>query len=219
MRIGIGVARQEQHTGIGTSGVNQVDRLLGHQASCRGIIGQAGTQTVEVRTVAIDELNRHARLGNLLQQVGRAIVARNVGKQAIDLLAHLQALIDLLERIGITAHAKLDALDANALVDDLLLKAIASFPQVTIEVSTLARCARQAKHQVDVLTTQARGTRVAVIAHLLCFGVNLSAHGLAHADLARQGFVHGIDGNAKLGGYVLHGYASAHRVTPVLVSC
>ena len=172
-----------------------------------------------MRTVAIDELNRHACLGDLLQQMGRAVVARNVGEQAVDLLAHLQAFINLLERIGIAADAKLDALDANALVDNLLLKAIAAFPQVAIEVSALARCARQAKHQVDVLTTQARGTRVAVIAHLLGFGINLGAHGLAHAGLTRQGFMHGIDGNAELGGYVLHGYASAHRVTPVLESC
>ena len=172
-----------------------------------------------MRTVAIDELNRHACLGDLLQQMGRAVVARNVGEQAVDLLAHLQALIDLLECIGIAADAKLDALDANALVDDLLLKAIAAFPQVAIEASTLARCARQAKGQVDVLATQARSARVAVITHLLGLIVNFGAHGLAHAGLARQGFVHGIDGNAELGGYVLHGYASAHRVTPVLVSC
>ena len=172
-----------------------------------------------MRTVAIDELNRHACLGDLLQQMGRAVVARNVSEQAVDLLAHLQALIDLLECIGIAADAKLDALDANALVDNLLLKAVAAFPQVAIEVSTLARCARQAKDQVDVLATQTRSARVAVIAHLLGLIVNFGAHGLAHAGLARQGFVHGIDGNAELGGYVLHGYASAHRVTPVLVSC
>ena len=30
VRIGIGIARQEQHAGIGTSGMNQVGRLLGH---------------------------------------------------------------------------------------------------------------------------------------------------------------------------------------------
>ena len=156
-------------------------------------------------------------LGNLLQQVGRAIVARNVGEQAVDLLAHLQALIDLLERIGITAHAKFNALNGNTLIDDLLLKAIASFPQVAIEVSALARCARQAKHQVDILATQTRSTRVAVIAHLLGLIVDFGADGLAHTGLTRQGFVHGIDGNAELGGYILHGYASAHRVTPVSV--
>ena len=219
VRIGIGIARQEQHAGIGAGGMRQVGRLLGHQATRRGIIGQAGAQAVEMRTVAIDKLNRHARLGNLLQQMGRTIIARNVGKQAVDPLAHLKALIDMLERIGITADTKLDALDANALVDDLLLKAVAALPQVTIEISALARCARQAKHQVDILATKARSTRVAVVAHLLGFIVNLCAHGLAHAGLARQGFMHGIDGNAKLGGYVLHGYASAHRVTPVLISC
>ena len=168
-----------------------------------------------MRTVAVDKLNRHARLGDLPQKLSRTIVARRIGEQAIDLLAHLQALIDLLERIGITAYAKFDALNSNVLVDDLLLKAIAAFPQVTIEVSTLTRCTRQAKHQVDVLTTQARGTCVAVIAHLLGLGINLGAHGLAHAGLARKGLVHGIDGNAKLGGYVLHGYASAHAVTPL----
>ena len=54
-----------------------------------------------------------------------------------------------------------------------------------------------------------------MIAHGLGLSVHLGAHGFAHAGLSRQSLVHGIDGNAKLGGYVLHGYASAHAVTPL----
>ena len=43
----------------------------------------------------------------------------------------------------------------NAPVDDLLFKAIAAFPQVTEKVRSLARCAGQAKHQIDILAAQA----------------------------------------------------------------
>ena len=54
-----------------------------------------------------------------------------------------------------------------------------------------------------------------MVTHGLGLSIHLGAHGFAHAGLARQGLVHGIDGNAKLGGYVLHGYASAHGDTPL----
>ena len=108
-----------------------------------------------MRTVAVDKLNRHARLGDLPQKLSRTIVARRIGEQAIDLLAHLQTLVDLLERISVAAHAKFNTLNRNALVDDLLFKAIAAFPQVTEKVRPLARCAGQAKHQIDVLAAQA----------------------------------------------------------------
>ena len=195
--------------------MDQICRLLCHKAARRGIVRQTGTQAIEVRSVAVDELNRHARLGNLPQKLGRAVIARNIGKQAVNLLAYLQTLIDLLERIGVAAHAKFYALNRNALIDDLLLKAVAAFPKVTEKVRPLARCAGQAKHQVDILAAQARGTRIAMVTHGLSLSIHLGAHGFAHAGLTRQGLVHGIDGNAKLGGYVLHGYASAHGVTPL----
>lgn len=84
-----------------------------------------------MRTVAVDKLNRHARLGDLPQKLSRTIVARRIGEQAINLLAHLQTLVDLLECISVAAHAKFNALNRNAPVDDLLFKAIAAFPQVT----------------------------------------------------------------------------------------
>ena len=108
-----------------------------------------------MRTVAVDKLNRHARLGDLPQKLSRTIVARRIGEQAINLLAHLQTLVDLLERISVAAHAKFNALNRNAPVDDLLFKAIAAFPQVTEKVRSLARCAGQAKHQIDILAAQA----------------------------------------------------------------
>lgn len=92
-----------------------------------------------MRSVAIDELDRHTRLGNLPQKLGRTVIARNIGKQAINLLAYLQALINLLERIGVATHAKFNTLNRNAPVDDLLLKAVAAFPQVTEKVRPRAR--------------------------------------------------------------------------------
>ena len=195
--------------------MDQICRLLCHKTARRGIVRQTGTQAIEVRAVAVYELDCHARLGNLPQELGRAVIARNIGKQTINLLAYLQTLIDLLERIGVATHAKFNALNRNAPVDDLLLKAVAAFPKVTEKVRPFARCARQAKHQVDILAAQARGTRIAMVTHGLGLSIHLGAHGFAHAGLTRQGLVHGIDGNAKLGGYVLHGYASAHGVTPL----
>ena len=81
-----------------------------------------------MRAVAVNELNRHARLGDLPQKLSRTIVARRIGEQAINLLAHLQTLVDLLKCISVAAHAKFNAFNGNALVDDLLLKAIAAFP-------------------------------------------------------------------------------------------
>ena len=42
-----------------------------------------------------------------------------------------------------------------------------------------------------------------MVTHGLGLSIHLGTHGFAHAGLTRQGLVHGIDGNAKLGGYVL----------------
>ncbi len=96
-----------------------------------------------MRTVAVDKLNRHARLGDLPQKLSRTIVARRIGEQAINLLAHLQTLVDLLECISVAAHAKFNALNRNAPVDDLLFKAIAAFPQVTEKVPSRDARGRQ----------------------------------------------------------------------------
>ena len=122
------------------------------------------------------------------------------------------------------------------LVDDLLFKAVAAFPQVTEKVRSLARCAGQAKHQVDILAAQARGTRIAMVTHGLGLSIHLGAHGFAHAGFTRQGLVRAWTKSpktwaavsnkvqtskrlasirSKLGGYVLHGYASAHGITPL----
>ena len=155
MRVGIRVARQQEHAGVSPRSVDQVSRLLCHKTARRGIVRQTGTQAIEVRSVAVDELDRHTRLGNLPQEFGCAVIARNIGKQTVNLLAYLQTLINLLERIGVAAHAKFYALNRNALIDDLLLKAVAAFPKVTEKVRPLARCAGQAKHQVDILAPQA----------------------------------------------------------------
>ena len=130
VRVGVGVAREQQDLLCSGDPGQQVRRLLGHEASGLGAAGHGCPDPSRARVVAIDERHRDAELRDLGQELDRPRLDGRVRDQAVGALSRLGLIEHLLEHLVIATDGKGTRIERYAAVARLGFVTLDSPPQV-----------------------------------------------------------------------------------------